>query len=86
MLQPAMFNLATLHVVYDCSKARRELGYGVRGDGGVDADGNGDSGWKGVIGRGQDTWEGFFLAVREWNQEVEARISEGDGVKGGKGL
>lgn len=53
LVQPAMFNYANLHVVYDGTRTVDELGY--RSD--------------------HTSLEGLMLVVKEWNENVEARIA-----------
>lgn len=55
LVQPAMFNYANLHVVYDDSRAKDELGYRS----------------------GHTTLEGFYLVVKEWNENVDAKLAAG---------
>jgi hypothetical protein len=54
-LQPAVFNYANLHVIYDDSRARDELDYRS----------------------GHTTLEGLYLVVKEWNENVDARLAAG---------
>lgn len=54
-LQPAVFNYANLHVIYDYSRARRDLAYCS----------------------GHTTLEGLYLVVKEWNENVDARLAAG---------
>lgn len=52
-LQPALFNVSTLHVMYGIDKAQSELGYNTK------------------LG----TMEGLCLAVKEWNERIEAKLT-----------
>lgn len=54
-LQPGVLNHSTLHIVYDDSKARDELGYTP----------------------GMGSLEGLCLHLKEWNENVEARLAAG---------